>query len=143
MQRYGKLAIIGLSFLTLAACSRIQPIVEIDRTLPPAQYSQEEISAAALQDAITRALIHNRWEITGQSQKQILARLNFRRHSASITVDYANGGYKILYRDSQALGYENGTIHKRYNTLVKRLDQSIQDEILVAHKLGQTSPTQY
>jgi len=121
--------------LTLTACSRIQPIVTVDQQVPT--HAQALQSAESLQPALIRALLRCRWKIEEIQPNKLLARIDLRgQQSASITLDYANGRYDILYRDSSNLQYADGKIHKRYNSLVIKLNRAIQQEIGVAQALS-------
>ncbi len=135
MLPYVRPLLLGLALLGLIACSRIQPIAVVHQQVPadaPAVHS-----AQALQPALLRALVRGRWTVEEVQPNQVLARIDLRgEQSASITVDYVDGRYDIRYRDSSELQYADGSIHKRYNSLVKKLDRLIVQEIRLAQDLS-------
>lgn len=142
MTRFIKLAFFTLAIFGLAACSRLQPVQVIHQQVPPAPQTQGTLSASDLRPALVRALVRSKWTIEQDEPNRLLARLDFRGHSAAITLDYVAERYDIRYRDSKELGYQDGKIHKRYNALVKRLDRVIQQEIRIAQNLGPTTTPQ-
>jgi hypothetical protein len=115
MYRLSKLLLVSLAIASLLACSRVQPIREIHQPVPLANYHGD------FHQILLQALAHGKWVVEEDRPQQILARIDFRGHSASITLNYSATRYDILYRDSEKLRYADGKIHKRYNALVKRL----------------------
>lgn len=116
----------------LAACSRVQPILTVHQQLPATTTLNDE----QLRTPLIRALTRVKWTIEEEEANRILARIDFRQHSASITIDYAGGRYDIRYRDSHDLDYADGKIHKRYNALVKKLNSVILQEVRIAQNLN-------
>ena len=107
----------------------------IDQQVPA--NAQAVQSAESLQPALIRALLRCRWKIEEIQPNKLLARIDLRgRQSASITLDYANGRYDIHYRDSTNLQHADGKIHKRYNSLVIKLNRAVQQEISSAQTLS-------
>ncbi|MGG2395523.1 hypothetical protein ACJRW5_01040 [Pseudomonas sp. SH1-B] len=121
-----------LLLVGLAACSRVQPIMTVHQELP----ANTTLSDEQLREPLIRALTRARWTLEEEEANRILARIDFRQHSASITIDYAGGRYDIRYRDSQDLDYADGKIHKRYNALVKKLNRVILQEVRIAQNLN-------
>lgn len=115
----------------LAACSRVQPIMTVHQQLP----ATTTLSDEQLREPLIRALTRAKWTLEEEEANRILARIDFRQHSASITIDYAGGRYDIRYRDSHDLDYADGKIHKRYNALVKKLNRVILQEVRIAQNL--------
>ncbi|WP_296269569.1 hypothetical protein [Pseudomonas sp. UBA6323] len=115
----------------LAACSRVQPVMTVHQQLP----ATTTLSDEQLREPLIRALTRAKWTLEEEEANRILARIDFRQHSASITIDYAGGRYDIRYRDSHDLDYADGKIHKRYNALVKKLNRVILQEVRIAQNL--------
>lgn len=135
MLPYVRPLLLGLALLGLMACSRIQPIAVVHQQVSTEAPAIQ--SAQALQPALLRALVRGRWTVEEVQPNQVLARIDLRdEQSASITVDYVDGRYDIRYRDSKELQYADGSIHKRYNSLVKKLDRLIVQEIRLAQDLS-------
>ncbi len=135
MVKYLRPLLLGLALLGLMACSRIQPVMVVHQQVPATAPAVS--SAQALQPALLRALVRGRWTVEEVQPNQLLARIDLRgEQSASITLDYVAGRYDIRYRDSTALDYADGNIHKRYNSLVKKLDRLIVQEIRLAQDLS-------
>ena len=120
-----------LMLVGLAACSRAQPIMTVHQQLP----ATTTLSDEQLREPLIRALTRAKWTLEEEEANRILARIDFRQHSASITIDYAGGRYDIRYRDSHDLDYADGKIHKRYNALVKKLNRVILQEVRIAQNL--------
>lgn len=120
-----------LMLVGLAACSRVQPVMTVHQQLP----ATTTLSDEQLREPLIRALTRAKWTLEEEEANSILARIDFRQHSASITIDYAGGRYDIRYRDSHDLDYADGKIHKRYNALVKKLNRVILQEVRIAQNL--------
>lgn len=120
-----------LMLVGLAACSRVQPVMTVHQQLP----ATTTLSDEQLREPLIRALTRAKWTLEEEEANRILARIDFRQHSASITIDYAGGRYDIRYRDSHDLDYADGKIHKRYNALVKKLNRVILQEVRIAQNL--------
>ncbi|MEO4048533.1 hypothetical protein AAFN46_15765 [Pseudomonas sp. CAU 1711] len=138
MTRSIKTLCLVLTLVGVAACSRQQPVLTIHQQVPPHATALNE---QTLRPALIRALVRCKWSVEQEEANRILARIDFRGHSASITLDYVADRYDIRYRDSHDLDYENGKIHKRYNALVKKLNRAIQQEVRIAQNLN-TQPLQ-
>lgn len=136
MFRHIKPLLLIMAVLGIVACSRQQPILTVHQQLPP---HASQLTVQTLRPALIRALVRCKWTIEQEEANRILARIDFRGHSASITLDYVSDRYDIRYRDSHDLDYENGKIHKRYNALVKKLSRTIQQEVRMAQNVNNTS----
>ena len=135
MTRYLRPLVLGVVALGLMACSRMQPLIVVHQQVPANALAVQ--NEESLQPALIRALLRCRWTIEENQPNRLLARIDLRgRQSASITLDYVSGRYDIRYRDSSNLQYADGKIHKRYNSLVKKLDRAIQQEISFSQSLS-------
>ena len=109
---------LALALLALAACSTSKPVLNPDQGLPP----EREYSQVQVQQAIISALEARQWRVGRVEPTQIYASISVRqRHHASIVIDYSPIDFKIRYRSSQGLDYEDGTIHRNYNRWVNNL----------------------
>ena len=72
---------------------------------------------AQVRQAVIQGAISKTWTIE--------ARLIHRTLEAVVTIDYSPQRYSIRYKDSRKLSYEDGNIHKRYNTWVRKLRAAI------------------
>lgn len=122
MTRSGTLLLIVLTLFGLAACSTSKPLLNPDQGLPPdREYSQVEV-----QHAIISALQARGWRVGRVDPTQIYASISVRqRHHASVVIEYSPIDFKIRYRSSQGLDYEEGTIHRNYNRWINNLRAEI------------------
>jgi hypothetical protein len=54
--------------------------------------------------------------------------LKVRSHEAVVDIKYDTFDYSIVYADSHNLKYEDGNIHKRYNSWVQQLERLIRQK---------------
>lgn len=98
-------------------------------------YSNEAHSAAQgtsskqIGDAIRRAGAGRGWVMKRRGPGKIEATLNIRVHTAVVEVSYNKKTFSINYKDSDNLSYDNGSIHRNYNSWVKNLRQAILAQI--------------
>ncbi len=80
---------------------------------------------AQVRQAVIQGAISKTWTIREIDPDTIEARLIHRTLEAVVTIDYSPQRYSIRYKDSRKLSYEDGNIHKRYNTWVRKLRAAI------------------
>ena len=117
--------LLALAVLTLTACTS-KPVYNPSRTLPPTVHTDQE----QMKQAIIKTLTARKWSVQRIDPNKIQAEITVRNQfHAEIDIDYSATDYRIVYRDSRALNYKDGKIHKNYNRWVKLLDKGILREL--------------
>ncbi|CRM97045.1 hypothetical protein [Pseudomonas sp. 22 E 5] len=116
-----RVTLITLALLVTAGCTS-KPILNTQHNLPAdAQVSEEKMKAV-----IVNALQKREWTVQRLSPQLVQAEINVRnQYYAAIDIRYTRNSYAITYRDSRALGYKDGKIHRNYNRWVNNLDSDI------------------
>lgn len=116
-----RVTLITLALLVTAGCTS-KPILNTQHNLPAdAQVSEEKMKAV-----IVNALQKREWTVQRLSPQLVQAEINVRnQYYAAIDIRYTRNSYAITYRDSRALGYVDGKIHRNYNRWVNNLDSDI------------------
>lgn len=121
MTRHLRVIFIALALFGLAACTS-KPLMQPEVKLP----ADREYSQVQLQQAIVSALEARHWQVQRVEPTQVLASIDVRqRHRAWVGIDYTPSGFRIRYRDSLGLDYEDGEIHRNYNRWVNNLRAEI------------------
>ena len=125
MSSFVRTALLGLLLTGVMGCTSkplLTPQEQLD--LVPS-VSAEQVKQAIVQTAIRRG-----WSVRQVSAQMVQADILVRNtFYAAVTVDYSASGYRIGYRDSRELNYENGKIHRNYNRWVNALDKDILREL--------------
>lgn len=113
------LASLALTLAALGACARTAPIQEgggefIGRG-----------TMAQRADQIRRAGAGLGWRIEQQGSGLMRGTLNLRTHQAVVDIPYDTQRFSIRYVSSANLDYQNGLIHKNYNSWVQNLQNAI------------------
>ncbi|WP_226455545.1 hypothetical protein [Pseudomonas sp. AF03-9] len=113
--------LITLALLTTAGCTS-KPVLNTQHELPAnAQVGEEKIK-----QVILSALQKRDWTVQRLSPQLVQAEITVRnQYYAAIDIRYTRNSYAITYRDSRALGYKDGKIHRNYNRWVNNLDSDI------------------
>ena len=116
-----RVTLITLALLVTAGCTS-KPILNTQHNLPAdAQVSEEKMKAV-----IVNALQKREWTVQRLSPQLVQAEINVRnQYYAAIDIRYTRNSYAITYRDSRALGYKDGKIHRNCNRWVNNLDSDI------------------
>lgn len=118
-------ALAGLMLAALAGCTSKPVMVPKELLVVGHAYSNEEI-----QQSILKAVAERGWTarnvLPGLVQADITVRNTF---YAAVDIRYSLSNFRIDYRDSRGLGYNNGKIHRNYNRWVYNLDKSIMREL--------------
>ena len=125
MSSFVRTALLGLLLVGLAGCTS-KPLLTPQEQLslnPPV--SAEHVKLAIVQTAIRRG-----WTVRDVNAQQVQADILVRNtFYAAVDVDYSASGYRINYRDSRELNYQDGKIHRNYNRWVNALDSDILREL--------------
>ncbi|MEM7169025.1 MAG: hypothetical protein AAF530_02575 [Pseudomonadota bacterium] len=116
--------IVLFSLIFVAAC-RLAPVENVESASlgAPANATMEQV-----EEAIRRAGLGLGWQMVPEAPGDIKGTLRLRSHVAVVDITYDTKTYSINYLDSQNLKYEDGRIHKNYNSWVQNLSNAIQVE---------------
>jgi len=87
------------------------------------------LSAAEVKKGIIKAAQGRRWKVKEIGPGELVAMVQVRSHTATVTITYSPKSYSIVYKDSTNLKYNNGKIHRNYNKWVTFLKQDIDLEL--------------
>lgn len=97
--------------------------------LPPPLELPEFTDSIKVSKALLLALSNCKWLVESDTGESITARLDIRRHTARIRLDYTPRRIRYHYLDSAELGYEiedgEPLIHPAFNKWLQQLDQEI------------------
>jgi len=96
-----------------------------DSPLPP-DLTDEQIQKVMVSAGLTRG-----WVVKAVGPGHMEAILHIRTHMAKVDITYDTSVYSIRYKDSENLGYKNGTIHRNYNKWVQNLNMDIQRTLVL------------
>ncbi|MCR4539616.1 hypothetical protein NUV89_14530 [Pseudomonas sp. 18.1.10] len=113
--------LITLALLTTAGCTN-KPVLNTQHELP----ADVQIGEEKMKKVILSALQKRDWTVQRLSPQLVQAEITIRnQYYAAIDIRYTRNSYAITYRDSRALGYKDGKIHRNYNRWVNNLDSDI------------------
>ncbi|MCF5168684.1 hypothetical protein [Pseudomonas canadensis] len=116
-----RVTLITLALLVTAGCTS-KPILNTQHNLP----ADAQVSEEKMKTVIVNALQKREWTVQRLSPQLVQAEINVRnQYYAAIDIRYTRNSYAITYRDSRALGYKDGKIHRNYNRWVNNLDSDI------------------
>jgi hypothetical protein len=118
-------AVLGLALTGLAACTSKPVLTPQEQLVVGHNFSHEQV-----QQAILKALAERGWNTRAVTPQLIQADILVRNlHYAAVDIHYSVSNFRINYRDSRALDYKNGKIHRNYNRWVNNLDMDIMREL--------------
>ncbi len=113
--------LITLALLTAAGCTS-KPVLNTQHDLQ----ADTQVSEEKMKQVIVNALQKREWTVQRLSPQLVQAEITVRnQYYAAIDIRYTRNSYAITYRDSRALGYKDGKIHRNYNRWVNNLDSDI------------------
>ena len=116
-----RVTLITLALLVTAGCTN-KPVLNTQHDLP----ADAQVSEEKMKTVIVNALQKREWTVQRLSPQLVQAEINVRnQYYAAIDIRYTRNSYAITYRDSRALGYKDGKIHRNYNRWVNNLDRDI------------------
>jgi len=120
-----RLLLAVLMVTSVTACA-YRPVATPDRTVPVTMHTSKE----QIKQAILTTLEARTWTVDSIGPDVIQAEVEVRsKYSAKIDITFDANHYRISYRDSQALGYKDGKIHRSYNRWVTLLDRGIMSKL--------------
>jgi len=125
MQRW--FAFAAIVFLAVA-CAKTAPIQNVESaavfTSSGKQPTLEDVRKAVVQAVVTKT-----WKVEKDDPGIVQAALLKGAKVARIVIEYSTKEYSIKYRDSSHLLYEDGKIHRRYNSWVEGLQITIDQNL--------------
>lgn len=106
--------------------ARIAPIQNIENQ--PIT-STSEVTIKDVETAIILASRKRGWVLKRAEPGHLIATLDIRTHQAVLDIYFDETQYSIMYRSSVNLNYENGEIHRNYNSWIRKLDRDIQNNL--------------
>ncbi|MBL4241093.1 hypothetical protein KW517_07530 [Vibrio fluvialis] len=119
-----KLTLSVLLIFLLAACGRVQPVLNVENT--PVAYN---LQSDQIKLAITQAALQRGWVIQEIEPGLLDAKISVRNHFAEIHIPYNEKYYSILYVRSENLKADDGSIHRNYNRWVNNLNVDIKKQL--------------
>lgn len=135
---------LGLALLSLAVAG-IGAGCDQYRTAPLVRSAPVALSRPAdprtMEWAIEVSLARRHWTVLEHSGNSYVARLSERVHQVDVKITYDTGGFAIRYLDSVNLLYESDghgheTIHRKYLTWMKNLEDDIRTRVASAMRPG-------
>ncbi|MFD2640611.1 hypothetical protein [Pseudomonas japonica] len=120
-----RMALLGLALAFAAGCTSKPVMAPKELLVVGHSYSNDDIQRAILQAVAERGWTA-RNVVPGLVQADITVRNTF---YAAVDIRYSLSNFRIDYRDSRGLDYNNGKIHRNYNRWVYNLDKSIMREL--------------
>ncbi|NQZ09647.1 MAG: hypothetical protein HRT35_21055 [Algicola sp.] len=111
--------------LVLAGCSAQRLYSVNHASISPSQ------TLSQIEPSIVAALSYKNWQIRSQQPGEIVARIDVRQHSATVSIRYDQKSFSIKYVKSEQLEYraKQNSIHRNYNKWVKLLEKEIRHYI--------------
>lgn len=125
-------AILFAAVVALLSACGAQPILSFRGAAIPASARGEYPSAAAVHDAMLRALAMRGWVLDEDrlATSQIYASVSAGGHGAQVLISYYPTHYSIEHSASTpGLRFDGTHIHKRYNHWISALNEAIQSEL--------------
>ncbi|WP_341894769.1 hypothetical protein [Ferrovibrio terrae] len=134
MARWGIRGVTGVVFavmLVVGGCHRVQPIYKVEDHPVPAAAQKADL--VTLETAIYEAASSTGWLVEKVNPGLMRATQKWREHAATVDIVYSQKSYSINYAGSANLKADQDFIHRRYNSLVVKLEQEIERRL---YKVG-------
>ena len=143
MKIYGRVAILLLVAVAGSACSTTRPLYNVEDQ-PITQLSRP-LTLKQIEVRILDAGKIMNWRLRRMERGKIRGLLTInQRHSAMVNVDYDQRAFSISYKSSHLLSAGKAAkdepfegqfvIHRKYNSNVRALEQSIKQELLFPNR---------
>jgi hypothetical protein len=124
IQTWRKFSAILLVVMAFSACSRTEPVYNVEADAIPVS-AQQKLSSEQVGKLIAKAALDKGWSVKEVKPGLMHCTMKWRDHSATIDIKYSKHSYSIELDSSQNLKEEDGKIHRKYNQRIQKL----QDEI--------------
>src|SRR5262245_50624327 len=124
------IAIVFIVLLVTLGCRGGAQLYQV-RDAPVQTATGHPASLDQIQKAIIDAGAGLGWIMAVAKPGEIVATLNLRTHTATVTIPFTSKHYSILYKDSTHLkyDYDKRTIHEKYIGCIQRLANTVRTRI--------------
>ena len=123
----------SLCAVTAVAMARSAALVDLGRQ---SISTSAPLTTKAVHDAIVAGGSTHNWRVVGDKPGVLTLEADSREHQAVVDVAYDATGFKITYKSSANLNYEQSekktTIHPKYNQWIENLNTAIHNATLNA-----------
>jgi len=129
-----KLSVILLMTVAFAACTRVEPVYNVEEDVVPTA-TQQKLSSEQVGKIIAKVAIEKGWTVNEIKPGNLHCTLKWHDHSAIVDITYSKTDYSIELDSSQNLKESDGMIHRKYNERVRDLQNEIDKRLSqVAYK---------
>jgi hypothetical protein len=140
MQATKQIAIFSLLVVMATGCARERPIYQVENH--PVPQHAPSLSLEQIEQSIIKAGKETHWRIGKLESGRMQGFISWRKHSATVTIEYDQRFFSIRYKSSQNLFEKIASdeepysgqqvIHRKYNGHVRKLEQAIDNELAFA-----------
>jgi len=112
-----------------AQAARVEPVQNVENAPVPAG-----LDLTAVRNAIIDGCSVRSWVAQEVEDGMLQCTVQVRSHTAVVDISYSTENYSITYAHSVNLKYEDGEIHRNYNSWVQNLNGDIQNALLKASR---------
>lgn len=123
-----KILLVCLVAGCLAACNT-RPMVNVQNEPIPTSVAGSPMALSTVEQSIRAGAQRAGWVTQVIKPGLIEASVTARSHRVVVNIPFSQKSYSIDYKDSDNMKAEGDEIHKKYNTWVLRLSQSIRSEL--------------
>ncbi len=133
----GQLSVLLLFGVMTASCERLQPLYEVENQ--PVPYLSAPLTLKQIETRIIKAGQKTKWNIRPIEPGRMLGIADWRKHSATVSIEYSQGFFSIRYKSSDNLLAEKAeegqphegkfVIHRNFNNRVRKLARAIDAEL--------------
>jgi hypothetical protein len=123
-----KLSILFVIAMTCAACTRVEPVYNVEDAPVPVS-TQQKLSSEQVGKIIAKAALEKGWTATEVKPGLLHCTLQWHGHIAIVDITYSRKDYSIELDSSQNLKESDGMIHRKYNERVQELQNEIDKKL--------------
>ena len=119
------------SALVLTGCAQKVPLMNLASPMPLVKKTANK----DIEAAIIRAGALTNWSVVPAGPGAMTGTLHVRgKHTAVVDIAYDQKEFRITYKDSDNLNYDDGKIHRSYNRWVATLEKNIRRELSLLNR---------
>ncbi len=122
-----KVFLVAIGIAAIIGC-RGAPIYNVDNVAVISS-TDKKLSMEQVKTAIIRGGANRGWAMKAAGNGLVIGTLHLRGTLSVVEIKYNTKSYSITHKDSQGLGYNGESIHRRYNSWVQNLQSSITNEM--------------
>lgn len=119
--------LVAMGIMAIVGC-RTAPIYNVEDAAIVSS-TNKRLTMEQVKTAIIRGGVNRGWAMKAAGNGLVIGTLHLRGTQSVVEIKYNTKSYSITHKDSQGLGYNGESIHRRYNTWVQNLQTSITNEI--------------